>query len=266
MYKEPIRRFLNIPHYYDFSSINELLFEFFGKVNEMKPITHASLIASKELNKSFLQFNCRGSHKIIENFIKLKERNYDLQSIEYIVLNWLKVMEEYAEDEETYKGCIEKVLVQHYVDILVKAIDAEQIDDDFKEIINNVIGHSNNASVFLNSDKFNVLHWYNMLIVDIKNEDIAEVENEEVKEELKSRYNCLSVIMGLFLFDGHFHNYQNQVISVIEDPIFVNDCFEKMKNFIEKMMKTNYERYKRLEPFIRINDEILKQVDVIVKK
>jgi ppGpp synthetase/RelA/SpoT-type nucleotidyltranferase len=259
-YQEPIKDFLHVPHYYDFSRINELLYEIHKKISATAELN--SLIACEQLNIDFLEYQCDGAGKTLKNFIKLKGRNYDLQSFEYIVLNWLKNIEEFKEDEPSYVNCMAKTIDQYYIEFLLTTLEVSEPDEDLIEILGEVMGHSNSASVFLNSDKYKILHWYNNLIIDIKSEEIEEaIVNGDSRDEIRKRYNCLSIIFGLFIFDNEIINYRDQIISLFDDPLLVNDCYTKMKEIIEKMMKTNHKRYVTLEPFIKINEEILKQVN-----
>ena len=224
-YSEVIKDFLDIPHEQNLISLSHFLYNiyksFFDNRDDIK------VISEVVIDYKFVDFSVEETD-ILRNFRSLKALNLDLQILEFIILNWLKYLELYKDDEATYI-----LSLKHFFDVYKRNIcekySIPEDDEYFPFIFEKILSTVSNKKAFMGSEEFNNIANYYKLSHDLYSE-----EEEESSKLEKDMFHFIPVIYAVYKFDNNLEVINEQIQEIFyEDYTILNSHYEKMKEHIK---------------------------------
>ncbi|MED4354169.1 hypothetical protein P9265_17880 [Schinkia azotoformans] len=247
-YSEVIKEFLDIPHEQNLISLSHFLYNIYKSLFENRD--EILVISEAAIDYNFVEFTIEETY-ILRNFRLLKTLNLDLQILEFIILNWMKYLELYKDDETSYTHAL-KHFFEVYKKYICEKYSIPEDDEYFPYIFEKILSTVSNKKAFMGSDDFgNIANYYKL------SHDLYSEEEESSKLE-KDMFIFISVIYGVYKFDNDLEKINKQIQGVFyEDYTILNSHYEKMKEHIEYIQESDPNLYNFYEPFITANKNIM---------
>ncbi|MCM3225752.1 hypothetical protein [Terribacillus saccharophilus] len=247
-YSEVIKDFLDIPHEQNLISLSHLLYDLYKVFFEDRN-------AIRELSKTGIDYRFIGfsveETGVLKNFESIKALNLDIQILEFIILNWLKYLKVYNDDELTYSSSL-----KYFFNVYQKYICEKYLipDDDeyYPVIFERILSNVSNKKAFMGAVEFGDIANYYKLSHDLFSDE------EESSTLDKDKFNLITVIYAVYKFDKDLEKIRKYIQDVFyEDYTILNSHYEKMKEHIEYIHESDPNLYISYEPFITANKNII---------
>lgn len=250
VYSDHIKNFLDIDYEINISVLSNFLFNVYSVLTNKYDSISLDNIPEPMISDDFKGFEINNEHSLLANFSRVKELNFELQVLEFILLNWLHFVDKYSGNKESYIESLEYYFLDIYKSYICEKYNVED-NGWFSNILKSILSKVLNKDAFLGSKEFEYITNYFKMIIDLSG-DLLE-ENGDLTEDM---FKQLTLIYGLYVFDGQLDtaviHETNKVFN--DDMSLIVSLYENMKNNIDDINSKLYSEY---QPFIDAHKEIM---------